>query len=791
MTTAFVEPGIERKQHVISQMHRVSSLPEDQREEFEEVVRQLRMDIDTGIRSRTSSIPDSRDNGQHHYFAIRALNDPRTQPIGTDGAQLCGEEYFGVNRFIDELLDVADVQWWGLYEGRGWSLHERCKEGEHLECWGSWGNLRAAVVMVNGIPLSVDETLSFYRTLKNRGRKGFTQRFKREDIQKSLERIVDGKRVSSKELQILKSLRLYDGTELTYTGRAFLEQQEAKERKETENYLQVALDHHGLTADRKLGPHGNLFEIAHYLEQTGIKALLDKPTLTETEYRELKSKEAEFVKKYGFSFLQESLIKLYTLDDIQNHFIKILAADVLPAVIKGADLENTVIEAYKQKHQSDFKYRIRDAVMSSIASSSYDTLEACVNSIEQAAENYDIGKRNILTHLKLSLRDRAQKEFSSNSLQDKYSLIAMIEKFPKFLTFKKSEQEQLARDTFDLFKKEYKKLQQDKKSKAVSEFLTKTESLGLISLDNVVDFIFQDVSDPDSLKSTIEMLDSVDNSRIKTTYLVCTNDYLKSLIKGKTLVEKLDICLQYQDIFSHTNIPLPQEIAKLGDLKDLQFIASLCQTQKDKLADYDKFAYDVDLTALPGKGIAREVLFVELFGEIDDDTLNKLSSHFRLEGDYDIEKTKSGLKITIKDIGSYKGSYSLYNNIKPDGKVKEFAQAALFCSYAAALDKDPNTQFDPKKKYAFVVDARGLKFKFGSAVLQGKSPYDIDTIEEIPSKKSSSKKYGDLESILSGLIERNDDDLLENKKINYLKNDYKIINKSFNEYISYKNSFKF
>jgi hypothetical protein len=795
MTTAFVEPSTERKHHIISQMHRVSSLPEDQREEFEEIVRQLRMDVDTRVRSKTSMISDDRDYGQHHYFGIRALNDPKEKIIGTDGAQLCGEEFFGVNRFVDELLDVADIQWWAMYKGDGWSLHTRAAPGEHLDCWGSWGDLEAAVIMVNGVPLSVDETLSLYRTLQNRARRNFTQRFKRDDIQKNLERIVNGKRVRAKQLQILQDLGLYDGNELTYTGRALLEQQEALERKEIQQQFQVALDHHGLTADRKLGPHGNLFEIAHYLEQTGIKDLLDKPTLTVDECKELKSKETEFVKKYGFSFLQESMIRLYTIDDIENEFIKMLAKEVLPAVIKGADLEDTVLQAYKQKHQSDFKYRIRDAVMDSIASCPYGKLEGCVKAIEQVANEYNIGRKNIEKHLKLALRKRAQKEFSSNSLQDKYSIIEMIGKFPKLIRYKKSKLEQIARDTFDLFKQ-----QKVIDRKDLGKFLRNIDSIGHVSHDEINEFFFNSVTDPDSLRATIDLIGGAQqDTGIKLGYEKHVQQYFDKLFKGKKFSEKLDISLQHLPVLdTSTLLTLPQEITKLGNLRDLSFVASLCSVQKDKLADYDKFAHDVDLKNAASSGYMlyvdkrkpSEIIFVELFEKLDSQTLIKLRTHFDIDNDYNIEETKSGLKITAVDPNSYSGFLNKNTNYL-SGRFKEFVQAALFCSYAKALDKDPKTKLDPKKKCAAAVHPGTLKFKFGKAVPRGRSPYDIDTIEEISFKKP--KKRG-LYQGLEEIIEYNynsDFEFYNKEKINYISKKYNLIEEKIYTVKDYFSKYKF
>lgn len=112
--------------------------------------------------------------------------------------------------------------------------------------------------------------------------------------------------------------------------------------------------------------------------------------------------------------------------------------------------------------------------------------------------------------------------------------------------------------------------------------------------------------------------------------------------------------------------------------------------------------------------IGKEALFIKLFTKLDDKVLAKLLGHFGMNNGYEVKQTESGLKIVPSD-----SSALLYKT----GRVKEFAQAALFCSYSTALDKDPNAIFDPNRRYAFVVDTSQLKFKFGKAM-----PFDYSIL---------------------------------------------------------------
>src|SRR3989338_8631824 len=207
MAIAFDEPSLEQKIFILGQMHSLGSLSEEERQELNDIFMQLRHNIDTGIRSKTTHLGN---NGQNHYLAIRALDNPQDSGSNFDGAQLVGEEFFGVNRFIDSLLDVADVQWWGLYQGKGWRLHTRSSEGEHLESWGSFGDLKAALLIVNGTPLSLDETLSFFRTYRNRERRDFNSRYSRTRIEEALLKVKQHKKVAKDDLSLLESLSLVE-----------------------------------------------------------------------------------------------------------------------------------------------------------------------------------------------------------------------------------------------------------------------------------------------------------------------------------------------------------------------------------------------------------------------------------------------------------------------------------------------------------------------------------------------------------------------------------------------------
>ncbi len=194
---AYTQPTTAEMQRILNAMHLLDRIPVDQKAQFTEAVREVRYTIDGQIRGIVG--------GTQHFNSIRALNDPARSFVHVNGglspiqwsalptnptqfengnyAQLAGEEYFGINRFLPNFPDVADVQWWAAYKGGTWQLEDWNSNGEHLDTgYNGWGNLVGAVLKVNGRVLKPNEILGFYRTMKLREERGFMTKEEHEKM---------------------------------------------------------------------------------------------------------------------------------------------------------------------------------------------------------------------------------------------------------------------------------------------------------------------------------------------------------------------------------------------------------------------------------------------------------------------------------------------------------------------------------------------------------------------------------------------------------------------------------
>ncbi|MFT4303570.1 MAG: hypothetical protein ACMXYG_03325 [Candidatus Woesearchaeota archaeon] len=594
MPIAYTEPTEARKRFILSHMHQVDSLDDSQREEFEEIVRNIRLELDTRIRSKTTHLGY---NGQNHYLGIRALNDPRETDRGQE--QLAGEEFFGVNRFVDELLDVADVQWWTIYANAGWGLHERSTEGEHLECWGSWGDLKSALIVVDGVPLSIDQTVSFYRTLMNRQRKGFSQRYKRDEVQSGLEKIASGKRLDDDSLDVLERLGLIENGEVTYKGRSLVTEQKAVTRKDISEKLAFALDHHGLGKDEQLGPYGKLYSIAQYLQDSGIKDLLDKGIIDEEEFQILQKQDEAFVKLFGFSFIQEALVMQVKKEDIANPFTRELARDMLPAYGKLTNIEQIVIEQLKSK-DSNYRSRIESAIKGVIDNQVFEELNEGIKCIKEGTNTSESSLNWFVDRqISRSLKERAEIAQKSNSIDDRYGFFYLANTF-KQVRYKQSELTDIALDSFELIKKDYLTQDFDGKIKSIERL---KQSFMSKHIDDILisDMICQKVRTKEDLEEAINISRHTD---------INIEDNIKKYLSNISGTENEIIreILSHVDLIGVSRIShlLPDIVNEYGGIGMVQFFSEM-----DTL---DTF---IEQTNLIGFEVAALNTFSEKYASLD------------------------------------------------------------------------------------------------------------------------------------------------------------------------------
>jgi len=801
MAIAFTEPSSERKQHLISQMYQVSDLDDSVQEEFTDTIKKIRDELDSRIRSKTTAIQDTRDHGQHHYFAIRALNDPKDPTNQFGNSQLVGEEFFGLNRFVDELLDVADVQWWAMYDGKGWDTHRRCDLGEHLECWGSSGKLKAAVIFVNGMPLNLDETLSFYRTFINRRRKKFTERFKRETVDDILKR---GKNITLDELELLEELGLAEYTELTYTGRSLVEKQEASDRKNASHGLQAALDHHGLAKDQQLGPHGKLFEIVNYLQTNGIKALLEKPVITENEFSLLKDQEALFVKRFGFSYLHESSLRLWNLEDVSNPIIRVMAEEVLPFASKPRNLDDVVIKEFKERHKKDFQSRVNQLIDASLAICPYKSIEECVKTALEL-KRYGLSEMKIEQSISIALNGRAKIAMKSRQLEEKFGLIAILHDFLDYVSFFDMQLKKVGIDMFDLFKQEYSGTDYLGKFNTFVEFATNLAKIqhltkGAPKLEESISFMFGKIDSAMSLWQTVQIIEESATKVVWASPVSSTEvgkaiqngmyldkfkkAYFDKVFKGKSSTERLQICQEYSNFLLINQSLMPADIKKasdsVGGLNCLLAVAPLVDGHLDEfLAEFCEFKQNVQFSVSGSDKLSyisqkntfndiynlknvksdslspTKVYFLDLLAPLDDQVLDQLKQIFILSG-YEVTMQGSRLKIA---------NFSTSISGMPD----EFCQTALYLSYLNAKQQNPNLTYDPKKQHLHEVDVAKISFRFGDAVPEqarevneytvGLTPIIKQEQQRREEIKDKGKYYSGLERIFEKYESKNNNSL--------------------------------
>lgn len=241
---AYIQPTEEEIQRILDAVHYIQSLPDDLQKQLVEATREIRFMVDGSIRGIVGAT--------RHYNAIRALNNPEKTDVSdttrTRRSQLAGEEFFGINRYMSNLVDIADIQWWAVYKNGSWTLQTWNSEGEHLDTGlGGWGDLVGSIIKVNGRVLTPEETIAFYRTLKLRNERGFISQESQQTLQQLMKFLDSGETLPTRfeeQLELCHDLGLIegDGRSLTYVGRSLILPQRAiqrKERQRTETDPQV------------------------------------------------------------------------------------------------------------------------------------------------------------------------------------------------------------------------------------------------------------------------------------------------------------------------------------------------------------------------------------------------------------------------------------------------------------------------------------------------------------------------------------------------------------------------
>ncbi|PIN82031.1 hypothetical protein COV11_00005, partial [Candidatus Woesearchaeota archaeon CG10_big_fil_rev_8_21_14_0_10_30_7] len=225
---AYIQPTQSEIDQVLEAIHRIESLPADQQKQLIEATREIRYFFDGQVRARFG--------GTFHYNAIRCLNNPLITEVNlnTDGVQLAGEEFFGLNRFMTAFPDIADIHWWALYQNGSWRLDDWNPEGEHLDTgMNGWGKLVGSVMKVNGKVLDPREMIAFYRTIKLRNERGLQTKTSLDGMQGALRSIKSGEMPVDELLEELSDFGLLNdtGTEITYVGESSITPITAKQRR--------------------------------------------------------------------------------------------------------------------------------------------------------------------------------------------------------------------------------------------------------------------------------------------------------------------------------------------------------------------------------------------------------------------------------------------------------------------------------------------------------------------------------------------------------------------------------
>jgi len=275
MPNAFIEPTKEEQIYIVSRMPDASSLDDFTKKEFEKAMNSVLINFDTNVRSATINFPQSL--GQGHYHAIRALNKPSAPPGYKRNVQLVGQEYFGTNRFFPQFVDIADIEFWALYEDGDWGLHTWNNHGEHLEVRsGGMGELKTGFLKVNGVYLGPEEVISFMQCFKRRVEGNFGRYHNAKTIEYTLSQLEKGQKPVERRLAQLRALNLVDeSNEPTYILESLTAQQEAKNRKEYDQmikWLRIGMD--AFLNGLDLGPHRTSDEIRLFYMQNDIEALV-------------------------------------------------------------------------------------------------------------------------------------------------------------------------------------------------------------------------------------------------------------------------------------------------------------------------------------------------------------------------------------------------------------------------------------------------------------------------------------------------------------------------------------
>jgi len=159
----------------------------------------------------------------YHYFYDNMIKKDLEDILKQKNVQLASEEFFGVNRFVEFLPDLADVQWRAIYKNSNWYNDAWCPEGEHLASGSlGYGQLWGAEITVNGKRLSPQEVISFYRNLNKRRNSTFKADAKK--ICEPLHKVFNEEAISDSESFELHRFGMIDGEgELTYAGACCLE----------------------------------------------------------------------------------------------------------------------------------------------------------------------------------------------------------------------------------------------------------------------------------------------------------------------------------------------------------------------------------------------------------------------------------------------------------------------------------------------------------------------------------------------------------------------------------------
>jgi phosphohistidine swiveling domain-containing protein len=191
----------------------------------------------------------------NHYLAIRPLNDPERTfvdqqhhsllPMETlnddyrgSACQLIGVEFFGISRFLRNLLPWSSLQWWGAVRVdasllNAWELDRINPNGESLVSRSH--DLVAFVVILDGQRLTVKDTRRWYQEFRERelGWAWYKENnLSFRSIVDSLRDIEIGATANDDEIGKLRTIGLVtEENALTSQGVSLLSSETASERK--------------------------------------------------------------------------------------------------------------------------------------------------------------------------------------------------------------------------------------------------------------------------------------------------------------------------------------------------------------------------------------------------------------------------------------------------------------------------------------------------------------------------------------------------------------------------------